>query len=89
MEAHPEDGPARFLSIPVPTHRLVQAFGPEFKPGTRVSCDKCLGGCWGFDKLPERAARGGQVGTVVGTAMSDDGEVDMTIAVADDWQPAA
>jgi hypothetical protein len=48
----PDDPEARILEIPVDTEDLRTALGPEFSPGTPVSCDKCLGNCWGFDELP-------------------------------------
>ena len=77
QSANPE---ARFVSIPVSTDRLVHAFGPGFKAGRRVSCDKCLGACWGFDELSERAEPGGRAGTVIGAAMTDHGELDSRLA---------
>ena len=84
--AQPANPEARFVSIPVSTDRLVHAFGPGFKAGRRVSCDKCLGACWGFDELSERAEPGGRAGAVVGAAMTDAGELGLTIALPGDWE---
>jgi hypothetical protein len=43
----------RLLELPVSMTDLQEAFGPEFTPGTRISCDLCLGDCWGFTELPD------------------------------------
>lgn len=79
--ANPE---ARFRSIPVSTENLSQALGSEFRPGIPVSCDKCLGRCWGFDELPEQMDRNAPQGTIVDASLTDDGEVDMVLAIPDD-----
>jgi hypothetical protein len=50
--AQPE---ARLTQIGIDTQALVDKFGAQgFTVGMRVSCDKCLGACWGFDTLPAR-----------------------------------
>lgn len=46
----------RLLELPVSMGALREAFGPAFTPGTRVSCDQCLGECWGFTDLPDMAS---------------------------------
>jgi hypothetical protein len=46
----------RLTELPISTKKLEEAFGPDFKPGMPVSCDKCLGDCWGFDEFPHDAA---------------------------------
>jgi hypothetical protein len=47
----------RLLELPVPMKDLHEAFGPDFTPGTRISCDRCLSGCWGFTELPDPGSR--------------------------------
>jgi hypothetical protein len=50
----PVNPEARLTELPViPTADFAKKFGPEFKPGMPVSCDRCLGECDGFDELPE------------------------------------
>ena len=46
----------RLTELPISTKNLEEAFGPDFKPGMPVSCDKCHGDCWGFDEFPYDAA---------------------------------
>ena len=47
----------RLLELPVSMNDLQEAFGPEFTPRTRLSCDLCLGACWGFTELTDRGSR--------------------------------
>lgn len=44
--AQPE---ARMTAIPISNDDLREAFGPRFKVGMPLSCDRCLGECWGID----------------------------------------
>jgi hypothetical protein len=43
----------RLLELPISMDGLQETFGPEFTPGTRISCDQCLGDCLGFTELPD------------------------------------
>jgi hypothetical protein len=52
MVVRPASPEARLLEIPIETAALQEKFGPRFSVGTEVSCDLCLGGCWGFDGMP-------------------------------------
>ncbi|MGA2470169.1 MAG: hypothetical protein ABSG64_05715 [Solirubrobacteraceae bacterium] len=52
LVGRPAQPEARFVKISVPTADLMAEFGDTFVPGTPVSCDRCLGPCWGFDELP-------------------------------------
>jgi hypothetical protein len=45
--AQPE---ARPTELPIDTSALRQHLGPAFREGMKVSCDLCLGECWGFDE---------------------------------------
>jgi len=49
--ARPAQPEARLTELPIETAALKAALGPEFTVGMSVSCDKCLGDCWGFDGL--------------------------------------
>ena len=80
--SRPADPEARMLAIPVSPEVLRERFGPSFKLGTPVSCDKCLGDCWGFDELPANADLG-RVGTVVAAALAEEQNVDLTLAIPD------
>jgi hypothetical protein len=42
---------ARIISLSISNDDLAKALGPEFRPGIPLSCDKCLGGCWGFNEF--------------------------------------
>jgi hypothetical protein len=48
----PVEPEARLSALPVSTDDLVSEFGPGFKPGMEVSCNRCLSDCWGFEELP-------------------------------------
>jgi hypothetical protein len=50
--SRPANPEARLLELPVDSPKLVTALSPGFEMGMRVSCDKCLDQCWGFDELP-------------------------------------
>jgi hypothetical protein len=43
---------ARLLGIPVDTEALRERIGPDFIPGVRVDCSRCLQACPGFTYLP-------------------------------------
>lgn len=42
---------ARLMAVPVSTSDLAAHLGKDFRPGVEVSCDLCLGDCWGFQDL--------------------------------------
>lgn len=44
----PRQPTARFVALPVDTKDLAAELGRQFKPGMRVSCEKCLMACEGF-----------------------------------------
>lgn len=46
--ARPAQPDARLQRVSVSTSKLQQALGPQWRPGMRVSCDKCLDDCPGF-----------------------------------------
>lgn len=48
LVARPAQPDARIQRVSVGVNGLKRALGPDWKPGTRVSCDKCLGECDGF-----------------------------------------
>jgi hypothetical protein len=49
--ANPE---ARMTELPeTSSSEFAKKFGPRFKPGMTLSCDRCLGECQGFDELTE------------------------------------
>lgn len=53
LVGRPAQPEARLTKISVSTEGLSRALGPEFHLGVRVSCDQCLGECWGFAELGE------------------------------------
>lgn len=53
LVSRPAQPEARLTKISVSTEGLSRALGPAFRVGVRVSCDKCLGECWGFAELGE------------------------------------
>jgi hypothetical protein len=42
---------ARMLAQPVSTADLAAHLGRDFRPGVEVSCDLCLGDCWGIEEI--------------------------------------
>ena len=42
---------ARMLTEPISTAELAEHLGENFWPGVEVSCDLCLGECWGFTEI--------------------------------------
>jgi hypothetical protein len=54
LVSRPAQPEARLSRISVSTEGLAQTLGPTFHVGVPVSCDKCLGKCWGFARLGER-----------------------------------
>jgi hypothetical protein len=52
---------ARLQELPIETSALRERFGSAFHEGVRISCDLCLGACWGFDGLPSTEMRSGSV----------------------------
>lgn len=51
LVSRPAQPEARLLSVSVPTEALRRALGSKFRVGMDVSCDQCLGDCWGFSEL--------------------------------------
>jgi hypothetical protein len=51
LVSRPAQPEARLARVSVSTAGLARALGPEFHVGVPVSCDKCLGECWGFAEL--------------------------------------
>jgi hypothetical protein len=49
--AHPD---ARIESMSVPSGTLRAELGSAFKPGVRITCDRCLGRCTGVTEIPAR-----------------------------------
>jgi hypothetical protein len=75
----PASPEARLLAIPLSNEAITEKFGPEaFKPGASLSCDLCLGGCWGFEEFALDSA-GEPVGRVVDAQLTDAGEVLTTV----------
>ncbi len=71
--ANPE---TRLLSISVSNDDLANHFGEAFTPGVPLSCDKCLGPCWGFSEFEPPVDDGNEpVGAVAGATVTDDGEM--------------
>ena len=75
--ANPE---ARLLALPVETQRLAEALGPAFKLGVPVSCDRCLGQCWGFDEIPHEHSPD-PVGAVMDVRASEEGDVTFDLEI--------
>ncbi|MGW1066280.1 hypothetical protein ACWD4F_17405 [Streptomyces aureus] len=51
LVANPRFRNARFRSLSLGTStELRAALGPNFRPGVRLSCDKCLAGCHGLNR---------------------------------------
>lgn len=46
----PKQPEARLLAIPIDTAALADFLGPEFRPGMRVNCDKCIMDCPGVER---------------------------------------
>lgn len=42
---------ARMRTEPISTADLAEHLGEDFRPGIEVSCDLCLGDCWGFTEI--------------------------------------
>ena len=51
----PAQPQARLTALPIETEVLRRRLGPAFREGMEVSCDLCLGECWGFDEWPEQS----------------------------------
>jgi hypothetical protein len=56
LVGRPAQPEARLTELPIDTDDLRSHLGPAFHLGMEVSCDLCLGQCWGFDDFPERWA---------------------------------
>jgi len=52
----PAQPSARPTRISVSSSDLRAALGPEFRVGVPVSCDLCLGDCWGFTELGSKSS---------------------------------
>jgi hypothetical protein len=46
------------LAQPVSTADLASHLGKNFRPGMGVSCDLCLGECWGIEEIDFDSAYG-------------------------------
>jgi hypothetical protein len=52
LVAKPRQPSARLTSLPAGTAKeMAEHFGPEFEPGMRLNCDRCLNPCPGFTYL--------------------------------------
>lgn len=47
----PKQPDARLTAVPYSTEALARFLGPGFRPGVRVSCEKCLDPCEGIEPL--------------------------------------
>jgi hypothetical protein len=54
LVSRPVDLDARIESMSVPSALLRADLGHAFRPGVRVSCDRCLGPCAGVTEIPAR-----------------------------------
>jgi hypothetical protein len=75
--ANPE---ARLLALPVQTQPLPKALGPTSRLEVSMPCDRCLGGCWGFDEVPYEDSTG-PVGSVVDVRVSDEDGVTFDLEI--------
>lgn len=53
LVSRPVDLDARIDSMSVPNATLNAELGPAFRPGIRISCDRCLGPCDGVTEIPD------------------------------------
>lgn len=54
LVSRPVDLDARIESMSVPSGTLRAELGRAFRPGVRISCDRCLGPCAGVTEIPAR-----------------------------------
>ena len=52
LVSRPVDPDARIESMSVAKETLRSELGPAFRPGVRISCDRCLGPCDGVTEIP-------------------------------------
>jgi hypothetical protein len=56
LVSRPAGVTTRLTELPLSSDELRAKFGPDFEVGMPVSCDLCLGSCWGFTELSDNEA---------------------------------